>query len=776
MKQSTQNKSDIDPIDLKRVFKYISKNWYWFPVFIIIFLGLAYVYLQIASPKYEIYSTIIIKEGEKQANFSENAIFEDLENIKTSIKLEDELEKLKSKSLIADVLINHKAYAKYIYDEGFFSKEIDPSNSPVSVTVLEFNKTFKEPTEELEIEIINNEKFAIIISENQKKEFEFGQEIKLPIGTIKLEKNESNNSLEEENREVKIQLSNIQPVINEYLKKIEIEPAGLKSSTVHLRLLDSSPERGQLILDGIVKAYNDQAIRLKNEVAMKTIEFIDERLAHVTKDLEEVERNAENYKVRNNITDIGMDSRINLENNAETKRQIADVTNQIEILDMIQSNINSQGSEFDFIPSAIGGLDATLVDMVSRYNTLQSERQRFLRSVQPNNPQVLSMNEQISSLRRSILENARTLRNNLEVTRRNLQGTASVSSSRVQQLPSLERELIEINRQKEIKQQNYQYLMMKREESALSLEITGTNNAQIIDPATSSLKPVQPSPLIIMGGALAMGIFFPFGLIFVKYKLSSKVSSRSLVEKRINAKILGEVARNENKGVMAISAKSVSPTAEQLRLIRNNLKFLAGKENKVMMVSSSMSKEGKTFISINMATTLSLVDKKIVIVDFDLRRPQILKALGVKNANCVTDYLTHKITDWRELISPSGVSEYLDVIGVKNIISNPAEIINSYKVSELIDHLKAEYDHIIIDTAPIGLVADSYAFSKLVDLMIFVVRMNFTQISQLDQINEVVENKIFKQNFVILNDIDKTSGRKFGYGYYGKEEKESARV
>jgi capsular exopolysaccharide synthesis family protein len=281
---------------------------------------------------------------------------------------------------------------------------------------------------------------------------------------------------------------------------------------------------------------------------------------------------------------------------------------------------------------------------------------------------------------------------------------------------------------------------------------------------------------IVLAGAFAVGFFLPFGFIFAKYKLSSKVTTRSLVEKKVNAQILGEVAKNEDKGIMAISAKSVSPTAEQLRLIRNNLKFITGKENKVMLVSSLMSKEGKTFISINLATTLSLVDKKVVIVDFDLRRPQISKSLGIKNANCLTDYLTHKITDWRQLINPSGVSDYLDIIGVNKIIANPAEIINSYKVSELIDHLKEEYDHIIIDTAPIGLVADSYAFSKIADLMIYVVRMNFTQISQLDQLNELVDNKIFKQNFLILNDIDKTSGRKFGYGYYGKEEKAAAQL
>jgi capsular exopolysaccharide synthesis family protein len=773
---SKEIESNEDPINIKLVLRTILRNWYLFPVFVIFFCGAAYIYLKTVTPEYLISSTIIIKEGERNNNVTENAIISDIENMKSTITVENELEKLKSKSLLLDAVIENKAFINFFDKEEFFKRKIDPSESPIDVKVDSLSKSFLLESETFQIKVTSEDKFILLTGEDQRKEFQFGQKIQTSFGVFSIIKNPINNDLVDKKSSVIVELVNPQVATENYSKAFEFENPSIKSSTLYVRMLHSSPEKGKQIMSSVINGYNARIINQKNETALKTINFINERLGVIQEDLVGFEKSGENFKTLNNITDISMNSKIYLESTAETRKQVAEANGKIDILESIEFNINNQDSQSGLIPSGLSDFDASLSGLLTQYNNFQRERQRIIRIVQPNNPQLLSLNDQIVNLRANILANIASIKSNLQISKRNYEAASNESNYRAQRIPGIERELVEIGRNKDLKQEQYQYLLRKRDEAALALEITGTNSAQVVDPPMASLEPVTPKKIIIMLAAFGIGLCLPLGLIFAKYLFSSKVTSKRVIEKMLKAQILGEIAKSEENGIIAITEKSISPSAEQLRMIRSNLKFQSGDDNKVIVVSSSMSGEGKTFFSLNLATTLSLVDKKVIVVDLDLRRPSIFISLNISSKLSLCDYLKQDIKDVNEIISPSGVNTNMDIIGLNKSIENASEIINSFKITELIETLKKSYDHIIIDTSPIGLVADAYALSKNADLMVFVVRMNYTKNNNLESLAEIIDNKIFKQNFVVINYSDKYLGSNFGYGYYSGKDKEVVSV
>jgi tyrosine-protein kinase Etk/Wzc len=773
MKRVLGNKmGNEEPIDLSIVFKSLVKHWYLFIICVLIFVGLAFFYLKIATPVYEISGSVIIKEGDRPTTVAESSVLNELDNLKTSVKLENEIEKLKSKSLMNEAVISNKAYITFYDKIGFFKKEISSFNLPVEIEIHEINNDLIGGGEFLQIHLKEGNKFELILEDEKKAEFEFNEKIRTNFGVFSLvKKKEEGERLESVSSFV---LNFVNPVLitEQYSKSLTLEQPSVKSSTIYLRMLNTSPARGKEVLSSVIDGYNSMNLNQKNEVALKTINFIDERLALARDELNQVERDAEQYKQRNRITDIGLDSRIFLESTQEMRKEISEISSKIEILESLENLINSQSSQGDLIPSSLVSLDPALGDLLTKYNDLQRDRQRLSRVVQPNNQQILSLNDQISSLKSNIIQNIGTTKRNLQIRKDNLEGNLGESTAQVQRIPAIERELMEIDRQKSIKQEHYQFLLKKREESALALEMTGVNSLQVIDPPSASVRPVKPNGIIVLGLGFVLGLIFPLGIIFLKSQLSTKISAKKTVESFLNVPILGEVGKNEEKGVIAITPKSITPPAEQLRLIRSNLNFQAGKDNQVIAISSSMSQEGKTFMSINLALSLSLVEKKVILVDFDLRRPSVLNSLKFTASKSLNDFFDNSTRDFKKLIIPSGINQNFHIIGVNEAIENPSEIINSKKIGELIDYLKANYDHIIIDTSPIGLVADAYSLSDLVDMMIFIVRMNFTKEYQLESISEIINNKIFKQHYVIINDSEKQYGKKFGYGYYAAKKKE----
>jgi capsular exopolysaccharide synthesis family protein len=524
----------------------------------------------------------------------------------------------------------------------------------------------------------------------------------------------------------------------------------------------------------LIELYNQEAENEKNTIARNTITFIDEQLLGLTEELNNIEQEGERYKLNNSITDVSAEAQLYLNDATINRQQLSEYSIQIEVLESIESYLNNQGSEYEMVPSTLSIQDPTLTGLIANFNQLQRERERMLRTTQPNNPIVLNINQQLTSYRSSIIENLRNIKTGLNISRDNLQATSNRSQSRASQVPTMERELLDIGRQQGIKQDNYLYLTQKREEAILTLAAGTTSNSKIIDPPTPSDSPVSPKKLLIYAFGLIMGLAFPLGLIFIKDLWQEKIQLKADVERITSTQILGEISRNkESEGVIAISKNKRTLIAEQFRFIRSNLAFNTSKKpNKVIMVTSGVSGEGKTFFSINLGISLGLVDKKVVILEFDLRKPAMLSALGMKAQIGITDYLGSDKYILDDLIHPVSSTGNLSVIGCGNIPENPAELMMGEKLIQLLEELSNRFDHVIIDTAPIGLVSDSFILSELADVTIFMVRYNYSTKAQVKTIEDIRKHKKFKMPLVVLNDakLEMTYGYSATYGknYYQK--------
>jgi capsular exopolysaccharide synthesis family protein len=420
------------------------------------------------------------------------------------------------------------------------------------------------------------------------------------------------------------------------------------------------------------------------------------------------------------------------------------------------------------VPSTLNFEDPTLVNLITRYNEIQLERERMLRTTQPGNPLVQDLTEQLSSLRGNILENLDNIEQGLAITKKNLESSSGRFRSQIQKVPSIERELLEINREQGTKGNLYLYLLQKREESALALEIT-IPTSRMLDPATADDIPVSPKTVLIYLLAFVIGVGIPFSVIYIKDALNDKVQSKKDIQRITNTPILGEISHNTTGTSVAISKDSTSPIGELFRLIRSNLQFAtAGKENKVILITSSIGGEGKTFFTINLAASLTLIGKKVVILELDLRKPSLLKQLGIKSRGGITDYLVNpEKFAIEDIIKPHQHIRGLYMASAGSIPPNPAELMLSPNLSYLVNVLKESFDYILLDTPPVGQVADAFSLSPLIDSTIYLLRHNYTPKSMIEIIDEIYKSKKLKHPMIVLND-SKESGS-YGYGYKQNE-------
>jgi tyrosine-protein kinase Etk/Wzc len=750
-------------------YKYILSRYlqYWphIVISIILCLGLALVYMFYATPKYKITGTLLIKEDEKGADFSQNAVYSDLENYQSPKSSDNEVEVLKSKNLMKKVLTELSLFNSYYAEEGFLKyREIYGSELPVKVVYAKLDSNALVETKAIKLHIKDNTGFELEDENKILTYYKFGQKIHKPFGVFAIETTSSKIKFPQT---ILIEFHNKQRLINTYNEELVVEVANKNASIISLNLLASVPEKGKDILNKMIEVYNKEAVEDKNLTAINTIQFIDERLKYLTAELANVEKNVEQYKRKHDITDVSSEARLYLENTSEYKKQLSDLTIQVDVVESIEQYLLKQQGNYETVPSSLTIQDPTLLNLINNYNELQQERERMLRTTQPNNPLIQNLNERLASRRVSILENLSNIKKGLLIARKNLQDNSNRIVSKVQKVPLIERELLEINRQQGIKQEHYLYLLKKREESALSLAATTVSNSRIIDPATASLEPVKPQKPIILLIALVVGIALPIGLIYIKESLNDKVQQKEDIEHLITAApLLGEISLNKDGNkVIAISESSRTPVAEQIRLIRTNLKFLTSGKNNVILITSSISGEGKTFFSLNLGASLSMTGKRVVILEFDLRKPALSQSLGLSNKSGISDYLRSDDAYTYDTAKLSQVVPNLYIAGSGPIPANPAELMMSHKVELMINALKEEFDHVIIDTAPVGQVADAFTLAPYVDSTIYMIRYNHTTKSQTDIIKDIHTKKKFHNFMIVLNGAKEKNSYGYGYGY-----------
>ncbi len=761
-----QTGSRGEEVNIKATLYQYVRYWYWFLVGIIVCGAGAYLYLQYTTPLYYVSSTLLIKDENNTAGLSgEGSSFSGLNIFGSSINISNEIEILKSRSLMERVFTDLSLSVSYYIESPFRYIEVYGEKSPIKVITSRLDSAAFGASM-----VVQPQQGGFLLSDpTTEGEFDptlhkFGQEISSPYGTFTIVANHLPISEEK----IFVQFHSPSALADAYSAKLGVSTVNDKASVLNLSMVDAVPQKAVDILSKLIERYKQEAIDDKNQMASNTIEFIDERLKYLTAELSDVEKDVEQYKRRNELTDVSSEAQLYLQRASEYNKQLADYEIQIDILNSIHTYLSKEENQFELVPSTLSIQDPTLVGLIAKFNELQLERGRILRTTQPNNPIVLSVNEQVSNLRNTILENLRNIKNGLQITRNNFVENSQQFESRIQKVPMMERELLEINRQQSIKQNLYLFLLTKREESALSLAST-VSNSRVIDPPVESTWTVSPNRRSILLTAIMLGLGLPFAIIYLKEMLNNKVALRKEVERATQTPILGEVIHSDVSSMLQVTAGSHSSIAEMFRLIRANLQFATlGKENKVILVTSSRSGEGKTFFSINLGASLALSGKKVIIISFDLRKPKLMRNLYLQDHIGITNYLISDDFSVESLAAPVKEVPGLFAMSSGPIPPNPAELMLGEKVNTLMSELRKQYDYVIVDSSPVGQVADTFNLAPYVDSTIYIVRYNYTFKEQLPIVEDIYQHNKLQHPMVVLNDARKKNSNGYGYGYgYG---------
>lgn len=769
-----------DQVNIQEIlFRYLI-HWPWFVVSLLLCIVCAWAYLYVATPVYNVSATILIKDEEKGGGASMASELErmGLDGFVSSSKnVDNEIEVLRSKSLAREVVNQLNLFVTYI-DEDVFPKRELYRNSPIQVTLTpQEAETLPDPME-VGMTLLPTGAVDVHITVGEKeyqKHFD-----KLPAvfptdeGTIAFFESSKDTttiaSSEIEERHITAFIDRPISVAKKYCEALSIAPTSKTTSVAVISLKNSNTQRGKDFINKLLEVYNINTNNDKNEVAQKTAEFIDERIGIISKELGSTEQDLEDFKRSAGITDLSSEAQIALTGNAEYEKKSVENQTQINLVADLQRYM--KGNEYEVLPTNVGLQDVGLAGAIDRYNEMLVERNRLLRTSTENNPTIINLNTSIKAMRSNVQATLDATLKGLQITRDDIAREAKRYTRRISDAPTQERQFVSIARQQEIKAGLYLMLLQKREENAITLAATA-NNAKTIDEALSDDKPVSPKKMMIYLAALVLGMGLPVGIIYLNGLTKFKIEGRTDVEKLTSLPIAGDIPlADEKTGSIAVFENKNNLMSETFRSIRTNLQFMLENGKNVILVTSTISGEGKSFISANLAISLSLLGKKVVIVGLDIRKPGLNKVFNLpKREHGITQYLTNTTTNLMDLVQPSDINKNLFILPGGTVPPNPTELLARDGLDKAIDTLKKNFDYVILDTAPVGMVTDTLLIGRVADLSIYVCRADYTHKAEFTLINNLAEEGKLPNLCTVINGMDmkkKKYGYYYGYGKYGK--------
>ena len=780
--------ADDKEIDIQELlFKYLI-HWPWFVGAVIVCLISAYIYLYVATPVYNISATVLIKDDKKGGSSNNVAGLDELGLsglITSSQSIDNEIEVLRSKTLVKEVVNYLNLYVTYQDDDQIPSKELYKT-SPVQVNMTpqeaEKLKTkvviemVLHPQGSLDVNVKMEdkeiqkhfEKLPAILPTNQGT-LSFFQ----TTDSISSKKNEEVGSPVQDMRHITATISQPMNVARRYCENLSIEPTSKTTSVVTVSLKNSSLQRGQDFINQLLEMYNRNTNNDKNEIAQKTAEFIDERIGIISKELGSTEADLETFKRDAGITDLSSDAQIALTGNAEYEKKQVESRTQISLVEDLKKYLGH--NEYEILPSNVGLKDITLAAQIDRYNEMLIERKRLLRTSTENNPAIINLDTSIRATKANVQATLEGTLQGLFITKADLDREAKRYMRRISDAPGQERQYVSIARQQEIKAGLYLMLLQKREENAIMLAATA-NNAKIIDDAIADVIPVSPKRSIIYLAALCLGIAIPVVVIYMIDLTKFKIEGRADVEKLTSVPIAGDIPltdeKNTKEGSIAVFENQNNLMSETFRNIRTNIQFMLQNNKKVILVTSTVSGEGKSFTSANLAISLSLLGKKVVIVGLDIRKPGLNKVFNLSSKEKgITQYLANPEMDLMSLVQLSDVNRNLYILPGGTGPPNPTELLARDGLDKAIEILKKNFDYVILDTAPIGMVTDTLLIGRVADLSAYVCRADYTHKAEYTLINELFHEQKLPNLCTIINGVDlkkRKYGYYYGYGKYGK--------
>jgi capsular exopolysaccharide synthesis family protein len=764
--------ADDKPINWREIFEKILFQWKWILLSIILFLAVGYVYVKTQRDVFQTGASLLV--ADQKGQMSELSLVNQLSSSRSyspfnNTGLNNEVQVLKSTELMKRVVKDLELHTSYTHKKLLETAELY-NNSPYYVRLdsasmvnlssdIEFVITKKGNKFELKGKYRKNE---------FKKEFSsLPATLTLPAGQLTIIERSK-----PDERPITVTINPILSTARRYSGGNLSVSTAKNEDVINISVRAYHPQKAKDIVNTLIQVYNRDAIEQINRSALYTANFIDERLSLLSKELSGVETEIEQYKKTEGLTNVQADAQLFLQSNTENEKQRMDAEIQLQLIRYVEQFVNDAKNNNELIPN-LGLTDPGLVAVVGQYNQLVLNRQRIAQGSSSDNPVLKNIDNQIASTRAALKSGISIARQGLQLSSKSIDTKNQQLRSRLSNIPRQEREILEVTRQQQVKQTLYIFLLQKREEASLSMAVAAPKGRLLNAPDFTSH--VAPRSAMLMSIFLLLGLIIPIAIILLIDMLRTHIVDRADVEKITKIPVLGVLGHKKEEGAIIDHRSNATANSELFRLMRAKLQFaLNYPQEKVLLVTSTESGEGKTFVSINLAVSLSLTEKKVLLIGMDLRKPMLTKYFNISDKEGVTSYLSGLTNDYRSMIHTSEEYKWLDILPAGIIPPNPNELIMRPKMDSMIDDLKKEYDYIVIDTAPVGAVSDTYLLDRVADLTIYVCRAGFTDKRSIEFVNNISDENNLKRLYLVINDVDVEARsrygyyRKYGYGYgYG---------
>lgn len=744
--------------DFQVTLQHYLKNWKWFVFSIVVALIAGYVYLLYATPMYKVQSSLLVKDENK--GISEENVLKELDFFTPKRVIENEVEILRSYTLMEKVVAKLGIHVRYFHETQFSDQEIY-DHSPIRVELEDPQSRIYE--EAIRINFPNSGTVRL-----DGKNYPLNQSVRTPYGKLKFV---ATRPFSDTTKTVIVRAEPMAETVQDYLKRLNVEPSSKASTVLLLGLEDAVPRKGVDILNILIDTYNAAAVEDKNRIVANTLQFIEARLKLVSGELSTVEKDIESYKSSEGITDMSAEAQVLLSKVEQNDAQLTQTNIQLGALNDIERYVLNSGSAKGNIPATVGLSDPVLVGLIGKLTEIELQRDAMARTTTEANPLLRALEDQITATKTNIFETIQNMKRALVGTRQQLVATNGRFESLIRSVPRKERALMDITRQQAIKNHLYTYLLQKREETALSYAAT-VADSRTIDKARSGSKPVKPiKPLIMILFALG-GLLLPVVAITLRDLLNKRVVQRSDVDELTNAPVIGEIANVKHKNPIVVSGNDRTAVSEQIRALRTNLQFLrSGGNNLVLQVTSSISGEGKSFVVVNLGASLALIKRPTVVLEMDLRRPTLHSKFGLPVQTGLSSYLVGQ-AELDEILYPIPGYDNYWLIPCGPIPPNPTELLTSPRLEELFLRLREMFDFVLVDAPPVGLVTDAQIIGEHTDATLYMVRYNVTPKQSLRNIETLYREQRLRKLSLVLNGVQQES--MYGYGYYEPHPKETS--
>ncbi|MBV7268159.1 GumC family protein [Winogradskyella luteola] len=773
-----ESKPNSVTADIKQRIELFLSYWKWIVLCVVLAIALGFTYLRYTTYEYKATATIKIRD-EKQANklpSIEEINSEGLFSGGTD-KIKDEIQIIKSRTLMANIIKMLNLNIR-VFEQGKIKEKELYVNPPVSVSFFESDSVIHNTKANLYLKIKSDTEFILFKDdgksfidrdESEGKVYAFGDKIETSYGGIVVVPNVGSHA-PRKGSNLKITITPVVKLVSHYQKSVSaFTEKG--SSVVELELKETVAQKAVDFLDQLIIEYNNDVLHDKEEVVRVTSEFINKRLEQVQEELGEVESNAQQIQQQNNLTDLGSQTNLNLQAKKQLEQQISTTATNIQMISYLQEEMNDENKISDMLPANVGIGDSNTAQIIKSHNDLVAKRDKLLKTSTAKNPTVVQLNNQIDALKNNLESSLSSIKKTSELTLNNLNSESNRISGQLYAAPSKARKFRGIQRQQDIKESLYLYLLEKREESAIRLGMYQPS-AKIVDSAYSSYKPVAPNKTITYLASFIFGLMIPLGLIYVSDLLDTKLYRKDDLVNILDIPYLGDIPKSPKK-MKLVKKADYSPRAEAFRIVRSNVDFMlkgvSGRAKK-LFVTSTKAQEGKSHTSTNLATSISYSNKSVLLIEMDIRVPKILDYLDIKEKpkKGLTDFLADNSVKPQDIVMKQKDNSFFDIIPSGTIPPNPSELLMSDRVEELFKHFEKKYDYIIADTSAVGLVSDTLLISKYADMFIYVVSADGVDKRQLVHVAKTLYDEKRLPNMTMLLNGVKHGKKGYGYGYgYG---------